>query len=50
MDLLDNSVDIYQSEDVFEHIEYKKLLTNVFNEIYRVLKPEWIIKIINARL
>ena len=38
MDLLDNSVDIYQSEDVFEHIEYKKLLTT-FNEIYRVLHP-----------
>tara|TARA_B110001452_G_C15241337_1_gene429814 strand:+ start:96 stop:734 length:639 start_codon:yes stop_codon:yes gene_type:complete len=38
MDLYDNSVDIYQSEDVFEHIEYKELC-NVINEIYRVLKP-----------
>lgn len=37
MNLNDNSVDIYQSEDVFEHIEYQKL-TNVFNEIYRILK------------
>jgi SAM-dependent methyltransferase len=39
MDLYDNSVDIYQSEDVFEHIEYNELC-NVINEIYRVLKPE----------
>lgn len=38
MDLLDNSVDIYQSEDVFEHIE-PKYMVNIFNEIYRVLKP-----------
>ena len=38
MDLYDNSVDIYQSEDVFEHIEYNEL-SNVINEIYRVLKP-----------
>jgi predicted SAM-dependent methyltransferase len=38
MDLYDNSVDIYQSEDVFEHIEYNELF-NVINEIYRVLKP-----------
>ena len=37
-DLYDNSVDIYQSEDVFEHIEYDKLY-DVINEIYRVLKP-----------
>lgn len=36
MNLLD-SVDIYQSEDVFEHIEYEKLL-ETFNEIHRVLK------------
>jgi len=35
---LENScVDIYQSEDVFEHIESEKL-TTVINEIYRVLK------------
>ena len=37
-DLYNNSVDIYQSEDVFEHIEYNELC-NVINEIYRVLKP-----------
>lgn len=36
--LLENSVDIYQSEDVFEHIEYDKLV-NIFNDIYKVLKP-----------
>lgn len=39
MNLLDNSIDIYQSEDVFEHIEPKYMI-NIFNEIYRVLKPE----------
>ena len=38
MDLLDNSVDIIQSEDVLEHIEYDNLV-KIFNEIYRVLKP-----------
>lgn len=36
--LKDNSVDAYQAEDVFEHIEYYKLV-DVINEIYRVLKP-----------
>lgn len=34
----DNTVDIFQAEDVFEHIEYEKLV-QVINEIYRVLKP-----------
>jgi len=38
IELNDNTVDIYQSEDVFEHIEYLEL-NKVFNEIYRVLKP-----------
>ena len=38
MDLLDDSVDIYQSEDVFEHIEYDELKDTI-NEIYRILKP-----------
>ncbi|ORA17739.1 hypothetical protein BST14_08535 [Mycobacterium arosiense ATCC BAA-1401 = DSM 45069] len=33
----DGSVDIYQSEDVFEHIEYCKLPATI-SEIYRVLK------------
>ena len=36
--LPDNSVDAYQAEDVFEHIDYDKL-PGVINEIYRVLKP-----------
>ena len=36
--LKDNSVDIVQSEDVMEHIEYK-LLKDSINDIYRVLKP-----------
>lgn len=36
--LKDNSVNSYQSEDVFEHIEYDKL-TAVIDEIYRILKP-----------
>ncbi len=35
--LEDNSVDGYQSEDVFEHINYEQL-QDVINEIYRVLK------------
>ena len=38
IDLPDNSVDIFQSEDVFEHIEYDQLKSTI-NEIYRVLKP-----------
>lgn len=33
-----NSVDIVQSEDVMEHIEYN-MLKSCINEIYRVLKP-----------
>lgn len=37
-DLPDGIVDIYQSEDVFEHIEYSKLV-NTINDIYRILKP-----------
>jgi predicted SAM-dependent methyltransferase len=37
-DIDDNSVDIYQAEDVFEHIEYDKL-EPVIMEIHRILKP-----------
>jgi len=37
-DVADNSVDIYQAEDVFEHIEYDKL-DSVVKDIYRILKP-----------
>ena len=36
--LNDNTVDIVQSEDVMEHIEYN-MLKNSINEIYRILKP-----------
>jgi len=36
--LKDNSVNIVQSEDVFEHTEYSEL-KNIINEIYRLLKP-----------
>ena len=36
--LKDNSVDIVQSEDVMEHIEYN-MLKKTINEIFRVLKP-----------
>lgn len=35
--LKDNSVDRYQSEDVFEHIDYDQLHVAI-NEIYRILK------------
>jgi len=38
MPLDDNTVDIYQSEDVHEHIEYDLLIEQI-NEIYRCLKP-----------
>jgi len=37
-DLEDGSVDIYQAEDVFEHINYDSLKF-VVKEIYRLLKP-----------
>lgn len=37
-DLNDNSVDIYQAEDVMEHIPYS-MLKEVINDIYRILKP-----------
>jgi len=36
--LNDNTVNIVQSEDVMEHIEYH-LLKDIINEIYRILKP-----------
>jgi len=37
-------VDIYQSEDVFEHIELEKL-PSIIDEIYRVLKPRGIFRL-----
>lgn len=36
--LPNNSVDAFQAEDVFEHIEYDQLVP-VLNDIHRVLKP-----------
>jgi SAM-dependent methyltransferase len=42
--LPDNCVDVYQSEDVFEHISLEKLPV-VFNEIFRILKPGGIFRL-----
>ena len=42
--LPDNSVDAFQSEDVFEHIRYDKLLP-VINEIFRVLRPNGLFRL-----
>jgi len=42
--LNDNSVDRYQSEDVFEHINYEQL-PGVINEIYRVLKKDGLFRL-----
>ena len=44
MNLKNNSVDIVQSEDVMEHIEYSQL-KDVINEIYRVLKPNGLFRL-----
>jgi len=40
----DNSVDIYQAEDVFEHIEYDRLKF-VIKDIYRILKPNGLFRL-----
>ena len=42
--LPEGCVDTYQTEDVFEHIEYSKLV-DVINEIFRVLKPNGLLRI-----
>lgn len=42
--LKDNCVNIYQSEDVFEHIDIERL-PKIINEIYRVLKPKGIFRL-----
>jgi len=42
--LNDNSVDTYQVEDVFEHIEYDKL-EFVVKDIYRILKPNGLFRL-----
>jgi SAM-dependent methyltransferase len=38
MPLPDKSVDLYQSEDVFEHVPYEHL-PQIFDDIFRILKP-----------
>lgn len=38
MAFADNSIDGYQSQDVFEHIEFEKVST-ILDDIYRCLKP-----------
>jgi predicted SAM-dependent methyltransferase len=40
----DDSVDVFQSEDVFEHIEVTKMVP-IFNEIHRVLRPEGLFRL-----
>ena len=42
--LPDNSVYSIQSEDVFEHISYNKLIS-VLNELYRVLRPDGLFRL-----
>ena len=42
--LPNNSVDVYLSEDVFEHLDYNSLPT-IINEIYRVLKPGGVLRL-----
>lgn len=44
LNLRDNTVDIVQSEDVFEHIDYS-VLPSVINEIYRCLKPNGLFRL-----
>ena len=39
IDLYDNSVDVVQSEDVFEHVSFFEL-QNTLSEIHRILKPK----------
>ena len=43
-ELSDNTVDIVQSEDVMEHIEYSKLKYSI-NEIHRILKPNGLFRL-----
>jgi len=42
--LTDSSVDIFQAEDVFEHIDFNKL-PGIVNEIYRILKPSGLFRL-----
>lgn len=40
----ENTIDIFCAEDVMEHIDYE-LQINIFNEIYRILKPNGIFRL-----
>ena len=42
--LQENTVDIFCSEDVMEHIDYE-LQIDIFNEIYRILKPNGVFRL-----
>jgi|ETNvirnome_2_300_1030623.scaffolds.fasta_scaffold08719_4 SAM-dependent methyltransferase len=42
--LPNNSVEVYQSEDVFEHINVKSIVP-IIDEIYRVLEPEGLFRL-----
>ena len=42
--LQENSVDIFCTEDVMEHIDYE-LQINIFNEVHRILKPNGIFRL-----
>lgn len=44
MNLPDNVIDIYQSEDVHEHLEYNILVEQI-NDIYRCLKPNGLFRL-----
>ena len=44
LDLNENSVKIFQAEDVLEHIEFENI-ENVINEIYRLLKPDGLFRL-----
>ena len=43
-ELNNDTIDIIQSEDVMEHIEYSKLHDSI-NEIYRILKPDGLFRL-----
>jgi SAM-dependent methyltransferase len=44
MPIPDNTISVYQSEDVFEHVPYDSLV-EVLNEIYRTLKPNGLFRL-----
>jgi SAM-dependent methyltransferase len=40
----DNSITAFQSEDVFEHIEYRQIGA-IFDEVFRVLRPDGLFRL-----